>query len=141
MTFTLRFVRLKLFMYIDNHFKLQTIKFHSNVKSQIIKIHLNTCKTINYTYNVLSGSNFHYIKLSSLNLINMCINLDVYGINQDLSFLSHLAIPRGLHKRYIGSYIWNATVIFIGKLTQISWWDSTFTFRPFLFPVTHSLFL
>lgn len=70
----------------------------------------------------------------------MCINLDVYGINQDLSFLSHLAIPRGLHKRYIGSYIWNATVIFIGKLTQISWWDSTFTFRPFLFPVTHSLF-
>lgn len=46
MTFTLRFVRLKLFMYIENHFKLQTIKFHSNVKSQITKIHLKTCKTI-----------------------------------------------------------------------------------------------
>lgn len=46
MIFTLQFVRLKLFMYIDNHFKLQTIKFHSNVKSQITKIHLKTCKTI-----------------------------------------------------------------------------------------------
>lgn len=44
MTFTLRFVRLKLFMYIENHFKLQTIKFHSNVKSQIIKIHLTPVK-------------------------------------------------------------------------------------------------
>lgn len=44
MTFTLRFGRLKLFMYIDNHFKLQTIKFHSNVKSQIIKIHLTPVK-------------------------------------------------------------------------------------------------